>query len=430
MSRLTEGELEQLGPWPAGANNLARETSVPSSSFREGVNIDVTDDGKVQRREGATLHLEAAEAESLFGYGTRGFFLQEGTLQGFEVSAGQLVGPIELAEGLARDVRAAHCMVDPDLYVSDGTVALRIAPDNSVAPWALNTPSPPTVAAAATGSLTAGRYYFAVTAMLPSGEESGLSLPSLVELDDTGGATLAIPTLAAPATRCAIYMTKPNGSEFLLLAVIPAGSPSITINKQALGRPCATEDLDPMPAGRFAAAWNGRLLVAVDALVYWSEPMHYSLTNVAYNYMVFSEDVTMLAAVDTGDGFFVGQGSTTYFVRGSDPAAASLKQAYTSGVVPGTLAYVPGSQLPMQNPPSQTVPVWMATNGVFCVGTPDGSVIPLSEARYAARTGYEGAAAFIQQRGTSRYVATVRNPVDNNFAVGDSISAEVVQPNP
>ena len=75
------------------------------------------------------------------------------------------------------------------------------------------------------------------------------------------------------------------------------------------------------------------------------------------------------------------------------------------------------------------VPMWVASNGVFCIGLPDGTVVPLTETRYATKKAHFGAAMFIQRDGINRYVATLRNPTDNNFAMTDQITAEVVRNN-
>jgi hypothetical protein len=114
-------------------------------------------------------------------------------------------------------------------------------------------------------------------------------------------------------------------------------------------------------------------------------------------------------------------------MRGGDPADASLEQAYHTGIVAGSLTYLPGSRLGLQNPPMVPLPVWLSTGGAFCVGFPDGTVVPLTEAQYAADVGDEAAAVFIQQSGSNRLVVTTREPRDNVFAVSDSVSIEVVR---
>lgn len=431
MSRMTEGELVPLGPWPDGANNLALETSVPRRSFRQGVNVDVTDDGKVKRRDGYALAISVDEPEGLMGYGNRGFFVAFGSLFGFEWINGGASAPIELLDGVGMGGLYAHTMVEPDIYFSDGRTAYRIRPDNSVVLWSPPMADTPALAVVDGGSLENGRYIVAIAYKLDTGEEGPLSLATDIEVNSPNGGTVSVtlPLSVPPlVNRIAVYVTKPGGKELLLQGVVPAGAATVTIARQRLGRPPVSQDMDEMPAGRHAATWNGRLLVAQENRVHWSQPMQYSLTQIMYDYAEFSEEVTMVAAVDTAQGYFVGQLSSTYFVGGADPSDSRLVKAYPAGVVPGTLAYVPGARLPLDAPPTQLVPMWMATNGVFCVGMPDGSILPLTETRYAAKPGDQGAALFSQREGLNRFVATVRNPSDNAFAISDAVSAEVRPP--
>lgn len=419
--------LISLGPWPTGANNLALETSVPRRSFRRGINVDVTDDGKVVRRDGATLAFEGDDLHSLFGYGRRGFFVEAGTLFGFEVIDGTETEPLALYEGLAPHVRLAHCMIEPYIFVSDGTTNLRIDADNNVAPWAVPTaPDPGAQVLPTGGTLQAGRYHVAVAYKNGSGEEGPLSGTRTVDLAE--GQALAVSlTHTHAGLRSAVYMTKANGTELLHLATVPHGTPAVNVFSPRLGRPSPTLNLDPMPPARFAALWNGRLLTAADRFVQWSEPNHYSLTHLAYDYLELAQPITGLAAGESATGFFVGQEDRTYFVSGADPADAALVVAYPAGMVPGTVTMIPGARLPLENPPVTPVPMWLASNGVFCVGMQDGTVFPLTETRYAARTGQEGAALFMQKAGRSKFVTTVRDPQENTFAMSDQFTAEVVR---
>lgn len=423
----TTERLIELGPWPLGANNLALETSVPRRSFRRGVNVDVTDDGKTVRRDGTARVIEGDDVCNLFGYGLRGFFQDGGTLYGFEVVNGTETGPVSLFEGLAPGVRLAHCLIEPYIFVSDGTQTLRIAPDNEVTAWSVPTaPSPVLTVLPSGGSLPPGRYHVAVAYKIATGEEGPLSGWGTIEISEGQGIRVGL-THIGPGVRTAVYVTKPNGVELLHLATVPQPPAVNVLNVAQLGRPPVTQHLDPMPPGEFALLWNGRLIVAADRFVYWSEPNQYGATNLAYNYLEFASPVSGLAAVETSGGFFVGQGDRTYFVAGADPADAALAVAYPAGIVSGTVQLVPGARLPVENPPATPVPTWLATNGVFCAGMEDGSILPLTETRYAARTGPSGAALFVQKSGRNRLVTTVRDPQENTFAMTDQFSAEVVR---
>lgn len=414
-------DMVQLGPWTAGANNVSLETSVPRNAFRQGVNVDVTDDGKVVRRPGRELVFPHGEPTNLFGYGDRGFFVVGASLYAFTVALGVETTPLEIYSGIAADARIAHALIDPDIFVSDGVTNLRISPDNEVSLWTLPRPEAPALAAGAGGTLAAGRYHVAAAYRATTGEESPLSDSAVIDVAE--GASVGVTVPARPGERVVIYMTKPDGTELLRLATYPGGG--VNIMRQNLGRPSPTVGLDAMPPGDFAALWNGRLLTAQDRLVFWSQPLQYGFTELMYNYVELAEPVTMLAAGETSAGFFIGQKSRTYFFVGADPAEGALKEVYPAGVVPGTLQMIPGARLPFEGAPTLPTPVWLATNGAFVAGMPDGSVAPLTENRYAAMRAEEGAAMFLPRDGVNKYVATLRDPSPNNFALSDAFTAEV-----
>lgn len=425
---IDERSLVSIGPFPAGSNNIALETSVPARAARRVVNADFNDDGKIQRRQGRTKVFGAVEPHSLWGFGDRGFFAMGTRLYAFTVADGYPTPPVELTNQLSPDAPLTFTVIEPDIFVSDGQSNYRIGLDNSFSDWSVPTAEQPGLFEVQ-GSLPAGRYMVAVALKNDTGEEGPLSLHSTIEVGDNAGIEVNVRAWGDPKLRTVIYMTKPNGTELLFAASMPASASSKVFLKQNLGRAPVTQHTDPMPAGRFSAIWNGRLLVAVGNIVYWSEPLQYGVTNLSYNYRVFSDTVTMLAAIDTAGGFFVGQGKHTYFVSGADPSDARLVSAYAFGVVPGTQTMVPGARLPFDVPPVMPVPMWLASNGVFCVGMLDGTVQPLTETRYAAQHADAGAVMFDQRAGKNRYVATLRNPSDNNFAMSDQFTAEVVRRN-
>lgn len=426
MAIPTERDLARLGPWRAGTDNLSLETQVPRGSLRKAVNVDITDSGRVMRRHGR-IKVFDGETSNIEGFGNRGFFQEGQVLYAFERVDGAETAAVPIYEGLRPEARLTYCLIEPDIYVSDGEVSLRISPSNEVTSWSLPIPPLPGLSTTS-GNLSAGRYHVAYAYKASSGEESPLSNSAVIEIEDGQGVTVQL-THLLNGMRTAIYMTKANGTELLHVATVPGQPSSVNVHKQNLGRPPATEDMDPMPGGEFAAVWNGRLLVASDRFVQWSEPMQYGLTKSMYNYLELAEAVTALGAPETAEGFFIGQQSRTYFAAGRDPADAQLREVYPAGIVPGTLHMVPGARLAMDAPPAEPVPMWLATNGVFCVGMPTGDVVPMTEARFAAMKASDGAAFFDQRDGINRFVATLRNPTENNFAVSDTFSAEVIRNN-
>lgn len=425
--RPSDRDLQTLGPFPAGANNLSRETSVPRRSVREAINVDLSDDGKFRRRKGYGL-IEALDSpDSLFGVGNRGFLLDDGILYAFEVDSGVVSSLVPIYSGLRQGARLARAVIEPDIFVSDNDQNLRIAPDNTVSPWSIATPGSPTVAVV-DGAMPPGVYMFAVTGRLASGEEGSPSGVFMTTADSPAQFVLTLPPALSDVPRFSIYMTKTNGSELLFVGSVPSNAGTVTITSPKLGRPMVTDHTQPMPPAQFAMYFRGRLWVASGSLLTASEPFQYGVTQSDFNTIPFSEDITGLGtAGEAGGAFFVGQQSKVYLLRGDSPDDLGMVEKYPFGMVAGTLTMVPGARLPLEAPPSEPVPIWLATNGVVCVGMPDGSVLPLTETSYAADVGATGAGLFLQRDGESRYIASTSEPRENVFAMRDEVAFEIVR---
>lgn len=426
--RPSDKDLQTLGPFN-GANNLSRETSVPRKAARELRNVVPSDDGKVRRRPGYTRVEDLTNGSSVVGDGRRGFVNDGGTLYAFEVINGAPTALFPIWYGLRPGARLASTKLEPDLFLSDGDQNLRVAPDNTVTPWSLPQPAAPGLTVSPGGALPRGRYRVHLTARAGTPAEGAASEGATVEIAEDGSRlTVEFPPYPDAATRYCVYMTKPNGTEPLLVAVAPNGASSLDLYNPYLGRACPTLGAYPMPPAEFALYYRSRLWVAAGNVLTASLPFQYAVTEAEFAWMSFGEQITGIgSAGEVGGGFFVGQESRVYYITGAAPDEMSLAEKYPAGMVAHTLQMVPGARLPMQQPPSEPVPVWLATNGVVCAGLPDGTVLPLTETSFATAVAARGAGAFIQRDGSSLFVATVSEPSDNVFAVQDEAIFEIVR---
>lgn len=418
-------ELVSLGPWPFGLDNQSVEGATDRRALRTALNVDITKEGRARRRRGRQLAFALPGAHSIYGENGPLCLVASGTkLYRIDES----LTPTEIYDDLRADAPLAYTMIEPYVRVSDGVRALRVSSSGVVTTWAVESPTWAAALESANGAFTAGRYGVAVSFVSPEGEESALAhVETYADVSDGRGLVVSWSPPAA-GIRARVYITKPNGTELLQALTAPAGAASVSISNARLGAACATLDLDTMPAGEYEAYFNGRLYAMTGDLLSWSEPNHYTLWNPELNFMPFSEPGTMLAASpEGGSGVYVGLGSRTYYLRGDDPSTASLVEAYPAGVIAGSLAYVPGEKLPMDGPPAARVPMWLASNGVFCAGLGDGTVLPVTEARFATKLSTRAAAMYRHQNGLSQYVATLVNATDNPAAVGASVSATIVR---
>jgi len=414
---------QKLGPWPRGAYNVGPENSVPPQHVRKALNVDFDDDGKPRLREGRTRVIVAAEPRCLWGNGRHMLFVVGEDLYFIDRN----LDPRAIQTGIAPSAYLAYCDIEPYTFVSDGEANWRVDRDGNVRAWTLPTPDDPTPTLGTASGLDAGQYLLAITYTDETGEEGPSS--GTVTITTSGEAiNLSLPTAPAGVFRTRVYMTKPNGGQLLLAAAVPAAATSVSFSQQRLGRPLRDNEFEPMPPAHHACYYNGRLYVMHGAVLYWSQPNHYTATVPDQNFLPFGEDGTMIAAPSEGaQGLFVGLGSRTYFVFGADPSDTRLVDAYQAGVIPGSLRYVPGKNLALDNPPKAMVPMWIATNGVFCAGLPSGEVFAMSEQRFVTALSGRGAAGYRMHRGIHQFIATLLDPTENPVGFSDSVSTTIVR---
>lgn len=431
MALPNENNLVKLGPWGRGANNVAREDSVPRTAYREGVNVDTYPGGKVRRRPG----FAQVDASAAYNFWSDGYYaLQSAGTTLYRFIPGQ--ARQALYAGLRPESTLAYEAVNQFVYVSDGARAMSVnTTNNQVIPWGVQSPSgQPALAASSGGGMDAGSYQVAITYARASGEESGTGVAAVIAVAEGGG--IALTGIPQPSdnsvTKINIYMTSANGAELKYYGSIATGVVTEQMYKQNLGVPLKTQHLIPMPAGHMAAFSGGRLYVAVGNLVVWSEPLMYGLFDPRFNYLQYAADIDLLAPTATDgamSGCFIAAGDRTYFLAGEDPLKWNNLVRYGATAVQGSLQYLPGSRFQAQTIPSELVPVWLASNGYFCLGMPDGSIDALTEGRFAASIGGGRASAFYRDyKGVPHMVVAMQGPGQaSQAACDDDVVATVVR---
>jgi hypothetical protein len=415
MARPTEKDLVAIGPWPSGSNNIANESSIPPGACRSLINGDFYPGGRVRRRSGSTLD----QTGSVSGLWSDGHYalcrIGDQLLNYLPGSTPTLV-----YSGIHPDNPMVYCRVNQYILVSDGVVCLRVDPTTSlVRSWGVPSPTgQPVLLATSAGGLDAGIYQVAITYTDVSGEESGTELAAVVELTQPGGIALSsIPQSTDPCvTAIRIYMTRPNGTQLLRYARVPAGVTSLEIGVQLLDRELETQFLEPLPGIADVEFCAGRVFFATGDMVGWSQSVRLGLWSPADNYLLYPGPVTQIAASskdsagESTTGVFVSAGDSIFWLPGGSPAEYKNVPVYDSPAVPGTLVYISGSFFKRQEVPSQEVPVWVAQNGTVCVGLPNGTVLPLTENKFAMSVGASGASILRESDGIRQLLFSMQPP--------------------
>jgi hypothetical protein len=156
----------------------------------------------------------------------------------------------------------------------------------------------------------------------------------------------------------------------------------------------------PMPPGKFIAYYKARLYVAKGKVLYISDALcdHYDIRT---GFRVFSNDITMLIAVDKG--LYVSDGET-WFVSGAEPDEFHRNKVLDVDAIPYTAALVNGEYV--GDGVQGNHALWVSADGI-CLGNSDGAVKNLTRSRYAMTDYGIGGAAIRKVNETVHYIATL-----------------------
>ena len=180
---------------------------------------------------------------------------------------------------------------------------------------------------------------------------------------------------------------------------------------------------ETLPIGQHIASFSGRIWVADNDTLWFSEGMSTNICRRATNYFMLPDFITMLQPAD--EGIYISTASGIYFLQGTDPFTAELNDAYGHGVVPFAFTRVNGDKFGV---PEDSVPVWWTKDGVMSVGLSSGEVRQLTRDRLAAPEYGFGALSIREREGMSQMVSSLQKGGDaNNMGASDSVVAEIRQ---
>ena len=397
-----------LEGWPMGVNNLLPDYALPKEALRDGINIDIYDNGKIKRRAGSTKKVTLTGAHSLWSdpknpRPTVNYYVAGTTLYSLKVVSGVLTST-SLVTGLAAGRKVAYLFLNGDVFWSNGIVSGRI--HNGVnGPWGLETPANlPILTANAVGGLFPGIYQVAITYRNALGEESGTGPAQSVNV--SAGGSIILTNLPVPVsgqiTQTVIYCTPANGEALHKVATIPSNSSTYTITTMANATTILrTQFLQPMPAGDRIAQLNGVIFVSSGPNIFYTEPLRYGLCNLNENFYSFPQDVDEMLAVPDEAGLRPQEGlyvcaDKTYFILRAGVPEAEQKIIFQFGAIRGTGVY-------MLNKPDV---MWFSPRGQVTGGLAGHAKID-TEAQFMPGVMSHGASIIREQNGLKQIINTV-----------------------
>lgn len=363
---------EQLfGPWPIGIDNTSDPLRLPRDdrgtvrALADAVNVDISDAGDVERRNGWALRLASAGAHSIWhgknaklaGVGNQ---LVSVSVSGDTVAATNLL-TLPSARPLSfTDLNEGVLFSSNDFigkYV--GGVAKQLGVEE---------PGAFTASAAAAGGLYAGRYGIVVT-QIDGTEESAASALQQVDVAEGGGIRLSGLAHQLPLR---VYRTDHNGDALYRCADIPVGMTEFVIGAGALGRICETRHMARMIPGHIVRVFNGMTVVARGRNLYFSQPMRYGLYSPRHGFVQFPYRIWMVRPVDAG--IWVGHAGGVQFLRGNGPGSFELIDTSALPPLQGADAEIDSAALSGDFKTGATHAVWLAGNG-FVLGMATGQLV-------------------------------------------------------
>ena len=423
--------LLRMDGWPGGVNNRIRETeqsverdsrTVPSSKFlRKALNVDLTQEGHPIRRKGYTLHT-AGYAHSVYGCEQLGVFC---VVVDGQLLAGPDPDSLNLVAEVNRYNRMSYCFLNDTIYYSNGIQLGEINAYNYTArPWGIPVGPTPTLTGPATQNPEGWEEtrQVAVVYVDRYGLEGGASEPVLVGA--VGDFTVSIPLpLLAEVSEARVYVSQPN-SEILYYAQAIIAAPTITIHPTDIGKgkELETLNLKPPMAGQLVASFKGRVYIARNDKIIFTEALQYHLTRPSQGIFMFPGYITLLQP--STDGIYVGTEHGIVFLAGTDPY--ETKQIHVSAIAPVENAVTRTTEMFGVGASVDEIPIWWDKAGTLNAGFPGGQINDLTGDRLEVAAYQAGAIGVRDYEGMTHIVSSLRSADGMNpVGASDTVVATV-----
>lgn len=411
-----------LGKWPSGVDQVHDVRELQSRSgvrgeaipaLRAAVNVDITREGKLQRRRGYSEHA-SGYTQSLWSPDSAAFGLmvKDAQIQRLDPDGSMT------ALGAANPVRRmAYCEAADRVYLSNGIE--RFILDGALRAWGVDAPGLPAIMAASFGGLDAGTYKVNATAYDAFGEESGCGESATVTLTTGQGIMLDLIPNPPGAAWIQFYVSPPNGDVLYASKRLPAGITSYVLGRADLvtGKLLDTQFCERVPAASILCAFRGRIYFGVGSRLFYTLPLRYGLFKRHESYLPVPSDITGIVA--TNETMYVGTEKGVFAFGGDDPTSMQRRDVDGFGMVPGTATRLRRGD--------QISALWWSKEGVLYRAGSDG-VQALTRNRLALPEFKAGAILHREQEGFSQLVSSLKGAgPSNTFSARDRFSAKVMR---
>lgn len=387
--------------WSGGMNNLDQVDRLPEGQVRDLLNFDPVGGGGLHKRAGRNRVAEISGVHGAVPY-----------LAGLLIAAGGDLLRYDAVTNEARRIGSAPAAggmcgaeLNGDAFLCTAIGSMRVRGDR-VGEWGLAEIYPRITIGP--GSLPAGIYRVAVTALDSFGAESGAA-PLIVTLSEPGTIDL-LWSAPAGAVECRVYASATDGETLYLQGKASAGFSLASVGDE--GARLITANLVMPPVATQVYAYKDRLLLVAGSALWVTEPYAQHLVNPAYGFIQYGSAVDMVAVTD--GGVFVAAGQKTYFLRNPGAEDSALPAVLEHGAVSGSGITLPDGRA-----------AWMTRYGQ-AIGSADGSVSLLQANKFAPRIAQDAAVGLVESNGVQMLVTTMKGATGPNaLGVEDSFGLEI-----
>ena len=374
------------------------------------LNSDVTNKGRLKKRDGYTQVAALTTPHSLWGGSTCMLCVSGGALY-------QIEGDTATSRGTITDDLLFYAEVGDLVYLSSKSYNGIFDPDtNTISDWGIDLPNGP-VCSSTTGSLEAGIYHVCLTTESDD-EISGNGPISQITLSTEGGISIS-----NRGSDEIVWCTDPNGDTFYRV-----GKTDTIVNLPTV-EPLPSLFCYPPPYVQYLTHAFGRMWGSIGNKVYYSDPFKWAWWKKGTGFFEFATDVTMIAKTKTG--LFIGCEDRTHCLLGTKPEEMQNLDVGT-GAIPGTLAYCNniielGDTISPPEKKHESVPVWVSEEGIVA-GNPVGRLFSLSQGKVKFSPGDTGASLYRQKNGDFQYLTSFpKGGEEDSIGMSDEATVEVIR---
>lgn len=347
---------EKVGiPTALNDKRVIQDEMAGGQEFVEGINVESYNDGTIQRRSGYT-QLVSGSCHSLFSFNDKLIYRK---YNGLYVYPNIQIDTLNGGE-------TRYAMIDDKLYYTDG-LEVKVYDGKVVRTAGLPIPTKPNISSAV-GRLAKGKYQYAIT------YQNGINESGAVWGSYDGEGAIYFTNLPN-AYKVNIYVSHCNGEK--LYCVGTTNLSSFKWTGGADGKVLKTVGGHAPIGGQEIAIWNGRLWIANDNYLMWSDVYNYELFDGVRRNIRLENRINLIIKVSK-DFMIIGTEKGIYRLSGNKPEEMIIDKISNAKAFQGS--WVETQQAEVSGNVA-IVGVFMSDDGIINVGA-DGSMNNLTIGRY------------------------------------------------